>query len=246
MRGERQPDDVAAGAARCVEALDAIHELAHEEQPAAVLALEVLRVGGVDGARVEVEAAALVRDFDDEPRRVSTSARTWTCLAGSSSLPRRIAFESASVSATGTLSMTGARCTRARHSRCARARRRARCSATSLGISTSSDDAKRRGVGSRQDAASWRWSRMGARRGAARSRRRATVRGPPDGGPTPAVQKLCSARSRVSAIWKSVSSLVSSNSVLRSSLRFASRSSPPCSRIFFDSETSTPRPELSM
>src|SRR5262249_43934349 len=59
-------------------------------------------------------------------------------------------------------------------------------------------------------------------------------------------QKLWSARSRVSAIWNSVSSLVSSNSVFRSSFRFASRSSPPCSRIFFDSETKTPRPELSM
>src|SRR5687767_964370 len=59
-------------------------------------------------------------------------------------------------------------------------------------------------------------------------------------------QKLSRARSRVSAIWKSVSSLVSSNSVLRSSLRFARRSSPPCSRIFLESETRTPSPELSM
>src|SRR5204862_252273 len=46
-------------------------------------------------------------------------------------------------------------------------------------------------------------------------------------------QKLSSARSRVSAIWKRVSSFVSSNSVLRSSFKFARRSSPPCSRIFF-------------
>src|SRR5437016_463758 len=44
----------------------------------------------------------------------------------------------------------------------------------------------------------------------------------------------------------SVSSLVSSNSVWRSALRPASRSSPPCSRIFLDSETSTPSPEESM
>src|ERR1051326_5385404 len=59
-------------------------------------------------------------------------------------------------------------------------------------------------------------------------------------------QKLFSARSRVSAIWNSVSSFVSSKSVFRSSLRFARRSSPPCSRIFLESETRTPRPELSM
>src|SRR3989475_10607862 len=43
-----------------------------------------------------------------------------------------------------------------------------------------------------------------------------------------------------------VSSLVSSKRVWRSSLRPASRSSPPCSRIFLDSETSTPSPEESM
>src|SRR5687767_3311870 len=59
-------------------------------------------------------------------------------------------------------------------------------------------------------------------------------------------QKLSRARSRVSAIWKSVSSFVSSKSVFRSSLRLARRSSPPCSRIFFESETRTPSPELSM
>src|SRR5467141_125735 len=44
----------------------------------------------------------------------------------------------------------------------------------------------------------------------------------------------------------SVSSLVSSNSVWRSALRPASRSSPPCSRIFLESETSTPSPDESM
>src|SRR5882672_12426427 len=44
----------------------------------------------------------------------------------------------------------------------------------------------------------------------------------------------------------SVSSLVSSNRVWRSALRPASRSSPPCSRIFLDNETSTPSPEESM
>src|SRR5206468_2251752 len=42
------------------------------------------------------------------------------------------------------------------------------------------------------------------------------------------------------------SSLVSSNSVWRSALRPASRSSPPCSRIFFDSDTSTPSPDESI
>src|SRR5215467_13045322 len=67
-----------------------------------------------------------------------------------------------------------------------------------------------------------------------------------DGTTVRVCQKLFNARSRVSAIWNNVSSFVSSNSVLRSSLRFARRSSPPCSRIFFDSDTSTPNPELSM
>src|SRR5438094_2195085 len=43
-----------------------------------------------------------------------------------------------------------------------------------------------------------------------------------------------------------VSSLVSSNSVCRSSFRPARRRSPPCSRIFFESDTSTPNPEESM
>src|SRR5438105_10173299 len=38
-------------------------------------------------------------------RAVSTRAMTWTCFAGSSLLPRRIAFESASVSATARFSI---------------------------------------------------------------------------------------------------------------------------------------------
>src|SRR3989442_9904047 len=44
----------------------------------------------------------------------------------------------------------------------------------------------------------------------------------------------------------SVSSFVSSNNVWRSALRPARRSSPPCSRIFFDSDTSTPSPDESI
>src|SRR2546421_523843 len=63
-------------------------------------------------------------------------------------------------------------------------------------------------------------------------KRRAVRRWNPPARRLRSVQKLSSARSRVSAIWKSVSSFVSSNSVLRSSLRLASRNSPPCSRIF--------------
>src|SRR6267154_4424659 len=43
-----------------------------------------------------------------------------------------------------------------------------------------------------------------------------------------------------------VSSFVSSKSVCRSALRPASRSSPPCSRIFLESETRTPSPDESM
>jgi hypothetical protein len=45
---------------------------------------------------------------------------------------------------------------------------------------------------------------------------------------------------------KSASSFVRSNSVRRSAFRFARRSSAPRSRIFLDSEMSTPSPELSM
>src|SRR5690606_20679232 len=59
-------------------------------------------------------------------------------------------------------------------------------------------------------------------------------------------QKEVRASSRVREIWKRVSSFVSSKSVLRSSFRFARRSSPPCSRIFFERLTRTPRPDESM
>src|SRR5258705_777175 len=60
------------------------------------------------------------------------------------------------------------------------------------------------------------------------------------------MQNAASASSAVRVIANSVSSLVSSNSVWRSALRPASRSSPPCSRIFFDSDTSTPSPDESI
>src|SRR5690606_24517570 len=59
-------------------------------------------------------------------------------------------------------------------------------------------------------------------------------------------QKDFSASWRLAEIWKSVSSFVSSKRVRRSSLRFARRSSPPCSRIFFDRLTRTPSPDESM
>ena len=81
-----------------------VHQLAHQEQPAAVFAIQVVRLGRIDERGVEVEARPLVAHFDDEALARRRRARTCTCLAGSSPLPRRIAFESASVSATGTLS----------------------------------------------------------------------------------------------------------------------------------------------
>src|SRR6185503_3976543 len=59
-------------------------------------------------------------------------------------------------------------------------------------------------------------------------------------------QNAASASSAVLVIANSVSSLVSSNSVCRSSFRPARRSSPPCSRIFLESETRTPSPDESM
>src|SRR5207244_1274003 len=59
-------------------------------------------------------------------------------------------------------------------------------------------------------------------------------------------QNAASASSAVRVIANNVSNLVSSNRVCRSALSPASRSSPPCSRIFFESETRTPNPEESM
>src|SRR5207249_5046285 len=50
-------------------------------------------------------------------------------------------------------------------------------------------------------------------------------------------QNAASASSAVLVIANSVSSFVSSNSVCRSSFNPARRSSPPCSRIFLESDT---------
>ena len=58
---ERQSNDVSL--ARFV-AFDAIHQGAHEEQAATILALEISRPCGVHGARVEVEPGALISDLE--------------------------------------------------------------------------------------------------------------------------------------------------------------------------------------
>ena len=134
-----------------------------------------------------------------------------------------MAFESASLSATGTLRQLTLRKANSAH-----------CVRHELDDALDVANVARDLELERDVHASRRERLCGADRRARGARSRASA------------QKLCSARSRVSAIWNSVSSLVSSNSVLRSSLRLARRSSPPCSRIFFESETSTPRPELSM
>src|SRR5258705_12247145 len=60
------------------------------------------------------------------------------------------------------------------------------------------------------------------------------------------MQNAASASSAVRVIANSVSSLVRSNSVGNTELTPASRRSPPCSRIFFDSDTSTPSPDESI
>src|SRR5436305_1802155 len=72
---ERESADVAAARAEdAVEAFDTIHERAHEEQAAAVLALEVLGIGGVADVAVEVEGLAFVLHVDDEAERIHIGA----------------------------------------------------------------------------------------------------------------------------------------------------------------------------
>ena len=85
--------------------------------------------------------------------------------------------------------------------------------------------------------------RPGAGAGPGGAGRRAGAR--PAAAPSPG-RSSRSARSAVSLMANRVSSLVSSNSERRSSLRPARRSSPPCSRTFLEIETSAPSPEESM
>ena len=60
---QRHPHEIAV---RQLDALDAVHQLPHEEEAATVLALDIFWGGRVHGRRVEVEALALITDFDDE------------------------------------------------------------------------------------------------------------------------------------------------------------------------------------
>src|SRR4051812_30714336 len=63
---ERETHHVATGGSIRIEPLDPIHERAHEEEPTAVLALEVLWIGGVARLAIEIEPFALVLHVDDE------------------------------------------------------------------------------------------------------------------------------------------------------------------------------------
>src|SRR5687768_7099126 len=63
---QRHPDDVAGLA----EPLDAIHQLAHEEEATAVLAREILGRRRIRRAEVEVEPLPFIRDLDDEAHRI--------------------------------------------------------------------------------------------------------------------------------------------------------------------------------
>src|SRR3954468_2924084 len=57
----------AHGIARQIrDTLDAVHELAHEKETAAVFTIDGPRLD-VDRARVEIEAAAFIAHFDDQP-----------------------------------------------------------------------------------------------------------------------------------------------------------------------------------
>src|SRR3954465_3419653 len=57
----------AHGIARQVrDTLDAVHELAHEKETAAVFTIDRARLD-VDGARVEIEPPAFIADFDHQP-----------------------------------------------------------------------------------------------------------------------------------------------------------------------------------
>jgi predicted nucleic acid-binding Zn ribbon protein len=59
---QRHPDDVAS----VIESLHRVHEAAHQKEAASILTKKVLGNRGIDFRGLEVEAAALVRNFDDE------------------------------------------------------------------------------------------------------------------------------------------------------------------------------------
>src|SRR5262245_52765704 len=61
-------------APRNVDALHGVHQAAHEEQAAAVFAVDVLRRSRIDELRFDVEAFSFVADLEDEARFVHLGA----------------------------------------------------------------------------------------------------------------------------------------------------------------------------
>src|SRR5664279_4031601 len=218
MTPERHPNHVAL----VREALDAVHESGHEKEPPAIFALEVLGLRRVCQAILEVEAVALVEHLEDQAvlRHVDLHLHVRIvafAVAAQDGIRERFAQGDGNIEA-------------------ALARGIGKLRALLFDdLDDPLDVADVAGnLELERDVHA-----PGSERKRLADRRHAALAGA-------FAQKVSSARSFVSEIWKSVSSLVSSKSVFRSSFRLARRSSPPCSRIFFDSETSTPRPELSM
>src|SRR5687767_3595860 len=199
LAAQREPDDVSL----CLEPLDAVHQLVHEEKSATIFAENVLRSRRVGSHRGEVESRAFVHDVEDElvivdHRANADVSRAVVPVAAQDGVRDRL---------------------RERNTHVQRA---------FVGRNGKLATLPGRELYHAFDVPDVAWY----------------LDVESDAGLTH--QKLSSARSRVSEIWKRVSSLVSSKSVCRSSFRLARRSSPPCSRIFFDNETRTPSPELSM
>src|SRR5215213_6739611 len=63
---ENQSNDIARGDTVRVEAFDAVHQRAHQKQPPAVLALDVVGTRRVPDVAVQVERLTLVLHVDDE------------------------------------------------------------------------------------------------------------------------------------------------------------------------------------
>jgi hypothetical protein len=235
-----RPTDVAVRRAVRVEALDAIHERAHEEQASAVLALDVQRIGRIADVAVEVEGLALVLHVDDETHRVDGGAHAhalvWIFVVRAKDRVRdRLTERDRHVERelVGVVRQLGA------------------------GMSNELDDAldvrdvardldfeidAKPGVG--REGRGHVGSGGGARWGTSRQRRR--VRGPArGGGPREESEARECAVARIRDLEQRVE-LRELEQRLESSLRLARPSSPPCSRIFLESETRTPSPELSM
>jgi hypothetical protein len=61
---ERHSNDASAGR---VDALDGVHQLAHQVQASALLTIDLIGRRGIDARCLDIEAGSLVLDLDDEP-----------------------------------------------------------------------------------------------------------------------------------------------------------------------------------